>query len=158
MTIYQNAIENGNIHLPVFGHADYLISIQDGSIRHIDGTPIPTYIHRAAARLYKRCKFGYVHRVVMESVLQRPLATHEQVQHLDGNSLNNAASNLHVGTAKSNALDKIASNTNGHRLRNQDVREIRILRMSVKRIAALYRISAWHVSAIRSGRRWANLP
>jgi len=160
MTNLSKSPEPGNPFLPVYGRPDHYVSTIDGTIRDSDGNPVSITLVRAAARTYFRCRFGLVHRAVMEAVLNRPLLKHEQVQHLNGNSLDNSLRNLRVGTAKDNALDKIETNTNGTKLRNQDVREIRMLagRMATKDIAARYRITAGHVRKIVTGSRWANLP
>ena len=46
---------------------------------------------------YLRVSDGrYLHRIVMERHLGRPLESHEHVHHLDGNVLNNAIENLAV--------------------------------------------------------------
>jgi hypothetical protein len=159
MTYLTKIQEQDNIFLPIFGHPDYLISIRSGAIRHPNGSPVPQWLHRAGPRrFYLRCRFGLVHRVLMSARLQRQLETPEQVQHQDGNTFNNSLENLRVGNALSNARDKIASNTNGRKLHNQDVREIRVLNLPPERIAVMYGISAGHVEAILDGRRWFNLP
>jgi len=45
----------------------------------------------------------YVHTMIAEAMLGRPLAADEEVDHVDGNTLNNHYSNLRVVTASEHA-------------------------------------------------------
>jgi HNH endonuclease len=121
---------------------------------------IPTYLFKAAIRLYSCCKFGLVHRLVMSAAEGRILTTHEQVRHRDGDTFNNAVTNLSIGSPLDNARDKIASNTNGRKLHNAAVREIRLLAATMSRqaIGRRYGVTASHVGAIINRTRWNGLP
>jgi hypothetical protein len=58
-------------------------------------------------RVDGRRKMLLVHRLVCEAFNGRPPFKGAQVRHLDGDSLNNIASNLRWGTAGENTADKI---------------------------------------------------
>jgi len=90
----------------------------------------------------------------------RVLQSHELVCHVDGYTFNNEIDNLIVGTARQNALDKIRSNTNGHKLRNQNIFEIRRLAdsgLSPRKIAVMFNISVSHAAKIIRRKAWFNL-
>jgi HNH endonuclease len=143
------------------GKPKYEIDLLTGTVR--DKTTlaiIPAYLFKAAIRLYSCCKFGLVHRLVMSAAIGRTLATCEQVRHRDGDTFNNAVTNLSIGSPLENARDKIASNTNGRTLHNAAVREIRRLAANGdtrKAIARRYGVTASHVGAIINRTRWNNL-
>ena len=127
------------------------------------GKPLRPRLVRSRVRYYQHVRIARisyrVHRLIISAHLERPLNRFEHVRHLDGNCANNAVSNLAVGTAADNAADRIAHNTNGKVLRNNDVREIRALwrRLGYAVLAARFRVSVGHVQAIVAGRSWRGL-
>ena len=149
---------------PITTLPGYYAYTQTGEIIGPAGVVLRTRWVRSAHRWYLhvriRRKSRRVHRLVMAAHLGRPLALHEHVRHLDGDpGHNNALVNLALGTARDNARDKIAHNTNGRTLRNNDVREIRHLvpRLGARAVARRYGVTPGHVRMIASGRRWAGL-
>lgn len=66
-----------------------------------DGTYLNTITRGGRTITYLRISAGphrgrYVHQLVMEAKLGRPLLPHEEVDHIDGNTLNNGWENLQV--------------------------------------------------------------
>lgn len=73
-----------------------------------DGTSVNKCDRYGTALRYLRITAGpqrgqYVHRLVAEAKLGRALFTFEQVDHIDGNTLNNDPSNLQVIHAREHA-------------------------------------------------------
>lgn len=58
-----------------------------------------------------------MHRVIMERVLNRKLKPGEEVDHIDGNGMNNARSNLRVVTSSQNKMNTRlrSNNTSGYK-------------------------------------------
>lgn len=58
-----------------------------------------------------------LHRIIMERVLGRPLLATEQVDHIDGNGLNNCRSNLRLSTKATNAANakRRSDNNSGYK-------------------------------------------
>lgn len=165
MTYLSNAltatvtVSTGPIYLPIPGFPKYEISTT-GILRNArTHRKMKTRIQKSSCRYYVHCCLGRVHRVLAAAVLGRWLAPHEQVQHLDGNAMCNDLNNLRVGNAADNARDKVLHGTNGRKLRNPDVREIRFLlqRATPKWIARQFGVTPGTVRAIRRGNLWGNL-
>lgn len=81
--------------MPAFSHGTSLNTLR----RHTSGKQ----------EQYLRIKAGpqrdrYVHQLVAEALLGRPLASNEEVDHLDGNTLNNEFTNLRVLTVEQHAI------------------------------------------------------
>jgi hypothetical protein len=75
-----------------------------------DGTSINTIERCGLEVRYLRIKSGpqrdvYIHRLVMEAKLGRPLSESEEVDHIDGDTLNNHPSNLQLLTASEHARE-----------------------------------------------------
>jgi len=152
--------ESEAVFLPIPGFPNHEISfscvIRDIKTGHV----LPHKLLKASCRFYERCTLGLVHRVFMSAIFGRPLARDELVCHRNGNTFDNSPDNLRVGTAKSNSIDKISTNTNGKKLRNNQVREIRRLATTRTRrqIALMFNITPRYVGDIITGRSWFNLP
>jgi molybdenum cofactor biosynthesis enzyme MoaA len=83
---------------PVPGYPDYRVS-------NGDGYRVVTF-HSDSAPSVQR----YVHHLVAELFIG-PRPEGHQVRHFDGNSANNAATNLRYGTQSENELDKVRHGT-----------------------------------------------
>lgn len=109
-------------------------------------------------------KLHKVHRLVAEAFIPNPQGL-PQVNHKDGNKLNNEVSNLEWATASQNTkhayemglMNKQGTN-NGRAILNDDiVRHIRTSGMSAKQVAEEYGLeytSAWKVV---TGRTWKHV-
>jgi hypothetical protein len=86
------------------------------------------------------------------------------VRHLDGNPLNNHASNLQWGTPSENNADtkrhgrvRVGVDHHSAKLSEDDVRLIRASSDSISQIARTFGIARKNVRAIRSGKAWAHV-
>lgn len=157
---YLPSLPDATVWLPIPSHPIYEICAA-GFVRNTKtGRVLANHLHRSASRYYVACRLGFVHRLLMEAQTGRTLGRHEQVRHLDGDTFNNAPVNLSIGTARDNAFDRITHNTNGRKLRNGHVREIRALsaRLDKRKLANRFGVSAATISDILTGRTWGNLP
>lgn len=129
---------------------------------------------KAAGRYHKFRAFDggsartvYVHHAVAAAFLG-PRPDGAQIRHLDGNTSNNAASNLAYGSAKQNAEDKIAHGT--HRAGGQChqaklseplVRAVRVFakdpRMSNSYLAGLYGVAPQTMDRVVSRHTWRHV-
>jgi len=146
------------------GLPGYSICLLTGRVRNdATGRELRPCWGRAGSRHYSQfsiCgKTHRLHRLVAAAAAGRELTDDEQVCHIDGNTANNSVSNLRIGTARENAKDRIAHNTNGFKLKNQDIRDIRMLgrRLACSEIAVRFGVSTGHIRSIISGRCWAGL-
>lgn len=112
-------------------------------------------------------KQPYIHRLVAQAFIPNP-ENKPEVNHIDGNKLNNHVSNLEWCTSKenslhclSNSLQKVRGQHNGNsKLKRIDVVKIRLLRfkgMSCKRIAFLLGFSQSTVSRVSNSLSYRNV-
>lgn len=107
----------------------------------------------------KERKYRLAHRVVAEAFIPNPL-NYPEVNHIDGNKLNNAVSNLEWVTARQNQLHNrdILANTHA-KITFEKAEAIRrdktITNASHRILAAKYGLSKTHIGDILSGKRWA---
>lgn len=97
----------------------------------------------------------FVHRLVAENFVP---GTGEQVRHVDGDKLNNCASNLAWGTCRENIHDKwrhgkmvVGERHHNNRIPESDVQSIRESNDSNSMIAARYGVSRTAIYLIKKG-------
>lgn len=78
-----------------------LISDMDIDVATISWTVIPHRNTYYAMRTQNN-KCTYLHRVIMEKILERPLLSSEKVDHRDRNGINNQRENLRLATSSQN--------------------------------------------------------
>lgn len=101
------------------------------------------------------------HRLLCEAWHGKPPKNKQEVRHLDGNSLNNNASNLLWGSRLENQADRIqhGSHNRGERsgcakLNRKQVLAIRKSKKTSATLAAKYGVSKSSVSNIKNKKRW----
>lgn len=107
----------------------------------------------------KRKKF-FVHRLVAEQYIPNP-ENKPQVNHKDGNKLNNHYSNLEWVTNKENIVhaEKLGLRSHENVLRIEQVKEIKKLfgTKSMKELAEMYNVSLSCIKHIHAGHTWKNI-
>lgn len=151
------------LRLSTSPYRSYEVS-SDGRVRR-DGRELKGFVDRYGYRtvllsyagLSRRFK---VHRLVCEA-FHGPALGGLQAAHLDGNPLNNDASNLAWKSAADNNADKLLHGTHqagvNHpraRLNKQQVEHIRASPLSSRAAAREFGIAQSHVVRIRKGHRW----
>lgn len=78
---------------------------------------LPYFVATRASKMGGKRATQYMHRVIMERVLGCSLASDEQVDHIDGDSLNNRRANLRKATNAQNQANRgaQANNTSGYK-------------------------------------------
>lgn len=109
----------------------------------------------------KRQKY-FVHRLVAMKYIENPNNL-PQVNHKDGNKLNNNVENLEWVTAKQNIQHAIKNNlrkvNNSSKLNINQVKEIKklFLTKSMKEIASMYNVSLSCIKHIHAGHTWKDI-
>ena len=109
-------------------------------------------------------KWVYVHRLVCEAYHGAPLAGQE-VNHKDGNKMNNVSSNLEWVTRSENNFHAFRMGLNHgvrgegnvwHKLSDGDVQQIRTLRdkLTQRELGKMFGISHSHISKIQRNVKW----
>lgn len=146
---------------------DYIIT-KDGKIISLKNNKkyeIKGYIDRYGYRrvfLYidgKRVKY-FVHRLVAQTYLDNPNNL-PQVNHIDGNKLNNCVDNLEWCTPKENIQHaiRIGLRTKKGKLTEKQVKEIKnsFNQKSMREIAKMYGVSLECIKHIHAGHTWRNI-
>lgn len=102
----------------------------------------------------------YVHRLVGESFINNPLIKKE-INHIDGNKMNNNVDNLEWVTPKENVAHAIRTgliNNTGIKhyackISDEDVKIIKSSVLSLKELSKTYKVSEPHISLIRNNKR-----
>jgi hypothetical protein len=114
-----------------------------------------------------RRRWVYIHRLICETFIPNPMMKRE-INHIDGNKLNNFVTNLEWVTRSENGfhafkngfnVPAVGERSSNHKLTELDVNKIRSLRGVIKQkeIREMYDISIQHISNIQLGKFWKHL-
>ena len=110
-----------------------------------------------------KIKYRMIHRLVAESFIPNPHDLPE-VNHIDGNKLNNSASNLEWVTRKQNARHAVrhglmcrGESVHGSKLTEQEVRIIRESSETCRMAGERFGVCAQTVNNIRRGKVWRHV-
>nr|DAW45505.1 MAG TPA: homing endonuclease [Caudoviricetes sp.] len=137
------------------------------SLKHNKRKLIKGYIdkygyRRVLLHIWGKRKKYFVHRLVAMKYIENPNNL-PQVNHKDGNKLNNNVENLEWVTAKQNIQHAIKNNlreaNNSSKLNINQVKEIKklFLTKSMKEIASMYNVSLSCIKHIHAGHTWKDI-
>ena len=154
---------------------DGITVLADGTIIGRRGAPLKGGVNPVSGYRGITCKINgrdktfSVHVLVCETFHGEKPFPEAQVRHLDGNPLNNAASNLKWGTAAENAADTRRHGRTAHQRGEQSGRarltwdQVRQIRkryaaggVSHRDLAAEYRVHRSAIGPLLSGRTWVD--
>lgn len=142
--------------------SDYIITEQGEVINKKSGRKVkPQPNGKGYLRVSIAGKLQFVHRLVAEKYVPNP-KNKPQVNHKDGNKLNNSAENLEWVTnmenrqhAVKNLLQRTGESCSWSKLTQKDVDFIRSDNtMNQKELAEKYGVSPSTISAVKQGRSW----
>ena len=152
---------------------DRVIAIKDGSMRKHKGRVLKAHLNKGYERLRlcidNEVTNKFVHRLVLETFKPHVNMNDLQVNHIDGDKLNNHLTNLEWVTARDNILhaydiglmtSRVGERNPSAKLSNADVLEIlqRLYTGELHRdIASDYGVSPAYISLINTGRRWGTV-
>ena len=142
---------------------------QDGSVLGPKGNFLKPWIGRGGylkvclAKGIKK-RWVYIHRLVCEAFIDNPL-NKKEINHLDGNKLNNYFTNLEWVTRSENNYHafrtglkkgKRGEDNYSHKLSKKQVEEIRVLKgkRSQRELEKIYGVSHSHISKIQRNLKW----
>lgn len=121
--------------------------------------------YQVCLSLNSKLKYCMIHRLVAKAFIENP-ENKREVNHINGDSLNNYVDNLEWSTSKENhkhaydtgLINDAGENNTRSVLTNQQAREIRALSGKIyqKEIGKIYGISQTHVSQIITNRIYKN--
>lgn len=153
---------------------DRVVTFNDGSMRKYKGKVLKPHVHKITGYEHLtlsndgRCNSKSVHRLVLETFKPHVNMNDLEVNHIDGNKLNNHLTNLEWSTRHDNILHAYAiglmvnKGERGHnaKLSNADVLEI-LQRLDTgelqKDIGLDYGVSKSCISMINRGVRWRSM-
>ena len=149
---------------------DRVVTCSDGRVRKYKGRVLKSLLNdRGYERITLsnggKCIIKRVHRLVLETFKPHVNMSDLQVNHIDGDKLNNHLINLEWVTARDNILHaydmgliiNIGEGSPNAKLSNADVLEIlqRLDNGELQRVIGLdYGVSGDYISQINTGRRW----
>lgn len=134
-------------------HTDYLVSTE-GEILYRYDHKVRSNVLAPTSRYYKARiggKYCFIHRVVAETYLDNPKNL-PQVNHKDGNRLNNSVSNLEWVSAKENVQHclRLGLQIKGGKLSYQDVEYIRNSNESTKALAKKFSVCKSTINNVKA--------
>ena len=142
--------------------SDYVITKQGEVIKKRNGRKVkPQPNGKGYLRVSIGGKLQFVHRLVAELYIPNP-DNKMQVNHKDGNKLNNSVDNLEWVTnqenrnhAVDNLLHRQGENCSWAKLTQKDVEFIRSDKvMTQKQLAEKFNVSVYTIRAVKQGKSW----
>lgn len=106
-----------------------------------------------------RARSFLVHRLMYEAFVG-PIPAGMHVRHYNDTRGDNRLSNLDIGTPKENQQDRVRLGTYGHKLTEDNARQIQVLRaqgLTFAAIGARFGVAGSTAQRIYKGRSWAHL-
>lgn len=144
--------------------SDYTITREGEVINNHNGRKVkPQKNGKGYLRVSIGGKLQFVHRLVAEQYVPNPQGK-KQVNHKDGNKLNNCADNLEWATNQENRTHALK---NGLHTRGEECPWAKLTKEQVafirkhseidnKELAKLFNVAITTIKAVRSGRSWKN--
>ena len=152
--------------LVIDGYSDYKID-EEGNVYGKNGNILKPFTTSTSEYLYvtlfsdkKKKKNFSVHRLVALTFLNNPFSK-KHVNHVDGNKLNNKASNLEWVTREENMQHACRNKLhNTTKLSVCDIKKIRALKnkgSSVSKLASMFNVHKTTVHRLLGGRTWSHV-
>jgi hypothetical protein len=155
----------------VLGFENYVI-YENGSILGPKGNFLAPWMGRGGylkicLKQKPKVRWVYLHRLMCENFIDNPL-NKKEINHKDGDKLNNCLSNLEWVTKSENGLHAFLNGLNhaavgeksaNHKLTDKDIVQIRSMRgiITQKEIGKIFGINDRHICQIQLNRYWKHV-
>jgi len=139
-----------------------------GNSKNVKPSKMKGWINKYGYRMVdlykdKKCKHHFVSRLVAQHFIDNS-ENKKQVNHIDGDKLNNRVNNLEWVTGQENKEHAVKLKLHPHnethgmaKLTNEDVKKIRLSTLKNSEIAKLYNVTRNHIARIKKYKLWRNL-